>query len=155
MTAPTPRAVTAPPAEDPRPASRPTTVAGGKAHWDALTTEAIATGGIPWQNLRDGYDPRNVRKAELLPATQTPQGLRSPAQTATTVQLAWWTTSRAVSYRLRRDGADVAGATALTGTTYTDTGRTANTSYSYTVSSVDASGLRSEESPALVVKTSV
>lgn len=52
---------------DPRPASRPAEPAGGKAHWDALTTEAVATGGIAWQDLRDGYERPNVREAELLP----------------------------------------------------------------------------------------
>lgn len=67
MTAPTPRAATAPPAADPRPASRPTSVAGGKAHWDALTQEAVADGGIPWQELRDGSTTPVVREAELLP----------------------------------------------------------------------------------------
>lgn len=41
--------------------------AGGKAHWDALTTEAVATGGFSWQELRDGYERPNVREAELLP----------------------------------------------------------------------------------------
>ncbi len=71
MTAPTPRPVTTAPAADPRPASRPSTVAGGKAHWDALTTEAVATGGIPWQDLRDGYDRPNVREGELLPQPPT------------------------------------------------------------------------------------
>lgn len=77
MTAPTPRAVATPPANDPRPDSRPDEVAGGKAHWDALTTEAVATGGLTWQEVRDGYDPREdpiVRTEELLPAppAQTP-----------------------------------------------------------------------------------
>lgn len=59
--------MTAPIQPDPRPASRPAEPAGGKAHWDALTTEAVATGGFKWQQLRDGYERPNVREAELLP----------------------------------------------------------------------------------------
>lgn len=61
MTAPTPVQ------PDPRPASRPADPAGGKAHWDALTTEAVATGGYTWQQVRDGYTRPNIREAELLP----------------------------------------------------------------------------------------
>lgn len=72
MTAPTPRPVTEAPASDPRPDSRPASVAGGKAHWDALTTEAVATGGIPWTELRDGATISTVREAELLPKPPTP-----------------------------------------------------------------------------------
>ena len=70
MTAPTPRPVATPPASDPRPTSRPTEVAGGKAHWDALTVEAVATGGLTWQEARDGYQPANdpsLRDPEPLP----------------------------------------------------------------------------------------
>lgn len=52
---------------DPRPASRPADPAGGKAHWDALTTPAVATGGIPWQDIRDGAVVPVIRQAELLP----------------------------------------------------------------------------------------
>lgn len=72
---PTPRPVATPPASDPRPADRPTEVAGGKAHWDALTTEALATGGLHWTEVRDGYTGENdpvIREAELLPAPPPP-----------------------------------------------------------------------------------
>lgn len=62
MTDPTPLTVQ----PDPRPASRPEP-AGGKAHWDALTTEAEATGGHDWKTIRDGYVRPNIRDAELLP----------------------------------------------------------------------------------------
>lgn len=61
MTAPTPVQ------PDPRPASRPADPAGGPAHWEALTPSALATGGIPWQDLRDGAVRKNIREAELLP----------------------------------------------------------------------------------------
>jgi hypothetical protein len=72
----TPRPVTTAPDSDPRPTGnavspRPATVAGGKAHWDALTTEAIATGGLTWQQVAHGFDPvndvRSIRTMENLP----------------------------------------------------------------------------------------
>ncbi len=70
MTAPTPRPVDTPPASDPRPDSRPDEAAGGKAHWDALTIEKVATGGLTWQEVRDGYQSGNdpaLRTVEPLP----------------------------------------------------------------------------------------
>lgn len=77
MTAPiTPRPVTEAPAADPRPTGngvspRPATVAGGKAHWDALTVEAQATGGLTPAQQAHGFDPvndvRNIRTMEQLP----------------------------------------------------------------------------------------
>lgn len=51
---------------DPRPSSRPEP-AGGPAHWQALTPSDLATGGIKWQDLRDGLVRKQIRNAELLP----------------------------------------------------------------------------------------
>lgn len=151
----TPRPVTTAPDSDPRAASRPATVAGGKAHWDALTIEALATGGLTAAQVATGYDPTldPHRAAESLPNNGVPLNLRSTAVTATTADLAWNAVFDAVSYRLRRNGVDVAGATALTALTFHDTGLTTATTYSYTVSSIDASGVRSAESGAVSVKT--
>lgn len=93
-----------------------------------------------------------------LPADATaptaPTGLASPAKTATTVDLKWNVVGDAHSYRVRRGGVDVAGATALTEPKFKDTGRTTATAYSYTVSAADDAGNRSPESSALSVTTS-
>lgn len=157
MTAPTPRAVDTPPASDPRPGTRPAEAAGGKAHWDALTTEKVAVGGLTWQDARDGYQPGDdpvLRTVEPLPGSGTvPANLRTTARAATSIALAWDAPlGGATSYRLRDNGADVTGATALTGTTFNHTGLTAGTSHNYTVSALKG-GVRSAESPVLATAT--
>ena len=64
MTDPTPATVQ----PDPRPASRPVP-ATDKQYYDAMAANVAqaANGGIPWQQLRDGYQAPNIREAELLP----------------------------------------------------------------------------------------
>lgn len=158
MTAPTPRAVDTAPSSDPRPTTRPTEAAGGKAHWDALTTEKVAVGGLTWQQARDGYQSENdpvLRTTEPLPGSGTvPANLRTTARAATSIALAWDAPLGAAvtSYRLRDNGVDVTGATALNATTYTHTGLTANTEHKYTVSALRGS-TRGAESPVLVTRT--
>lgn len=66
-----------------------------------------------------------------------PGGLTVTGTTTSTVSLSWSAGSGADSYKVYRGTASV-GTT--TGTTYTDTGLTANTTYSYSVSAVNAVG---------------
>jgi chitodextrinase len=69
--------------------------------------------------------------------------------TGSTLVLTWTASTDAngvASYRVRRDGVDLPGAEAVTGTTFTDTTVSPGVSYTYTVSAVDAAGNRSAES---------
>ncbi|WP_084558108.1 fibronectin type III domain-containing protein [Hamadaea tsunoensis] len=87
-------------------------------------------------------------------APSVPTGLTSPNQTTTTIGLSWTASTDNVgvaSYRVYR-GTTLAG-TATT-TSFTDTGLTAGTQYSYTVRAVDAAGNVSAASSALNVSTS-
>jgi hypothetical protein len=152
-----PRPVTQAPDSDPRPGSRPATVAGGKAHWDALTTEALATGGLTTAQQANGFnrdtDSVSLGTIESLPHSGSiPSNLRVTAKTATTVDTAWEPVASATSYRLRRGGVDVTGATALTVLTFHETGLTTGTGYDYTVSAL-VNGTRGPESPAVHVVT--
>ncbi|MCZ4094986.1 MULTISPECIES: discoidin domain-containing protein [Streptomyces] len=73
-------------------------------------------------------------------APTAPGNPRVTGTTATSVSLAWDASTDDVGvtgYQVTRDGAVVATAT---GTTYTDTGRTQGTAYTYTVNAVDAAG---------------
>ncbi|WP_254705681.1 glycosyl hydrolase family 8 [Streptomyces vilmorinianum] len=90
--------------------------------------------------------------ADITPPS-TPGSLRSTGSTATSVSLAWNAATDNVGvtgYDLYRGG-NLVGST--TGTSYTDTGLTASTSYSYTVKARDAAGNRSAASNTLGVTT--
>jgi glucoamylase len=68
----------------------------------------------------------------------TPTGLSVTGTTPTTVALAWTASSNSpTGYRILRNGTQVGSST---GTSYTDTGLTAATSYSYTVESYNSAG---------------
>ncbi|WP_433221014.1 fibronectin type III domain-containing protein [Dactylosporangium sp. CS-047395] len=87
-------------------------------------------------------------------APSTPTGLTSPSKTATSVSLSWNASTDNVGvagYKVLRGGTQVGTAT---GTSYTDTGLTASTAYSYTVQAYDAAGNTSASSSALSVTTS-
>lgn len=89
-------------------------------------------------------------------APSTPTGLTATATSPNTVALSWAAATDnlgVVSYRVRRNGADLPGALAVTGTQFSDINLTAGTTYSYTVSAVDAAGNRSNESAAASVTT--
>jgi len=82
-----------------------------------------------------------------------PSNVTATVNSPTQVTVAWSpsTDDTAVaSYRVRRGGVDVA---TVTGTSFVDTGLTAQTTYSYTVSAADAAGNRSVESAAASVTT--
>ena len=65
------------------------------------------------------------------------------------VDLAWTASTDNVAvtgYRVRRDNVDITPTTGITGTTFSDTTVTAATTYSYTVSALDAAGNQSAPS---------
>ncbi len=86
-------------------------------------------------------------------APTVPSAVVAVAQSSTTVNVTWTASVDTVgvqSYRVMR-GAAVAGNT--TGLTFSEAGLTANTTYNYTVSAVDAAGNRSAESAVASVTT--
>jgi chitodextrinase len=86
-----------------------------------------------------------------------PQGLAASPTSTTTIDLTWNAStdnsggSGVASYRVQRGGATIAGSVAAT--SYSDSGLTANTTYSYTVSAIDVAGNRSAESTAAQATT--
>lgn len=97
--------------------------------------------------------PDPVAPAPDTTAPTTPTGLTVGAVTTTTVALSWTASTDAVGvtgYRVRRGGT-IVGTPA--GTTFTDTGRSAGTQYSYTVSAIDAAGNESAPTAAVTATT--
>lgn len=97
-----------------------------------------------------------VLNATTLADTQAPSvpgKPTSPSQTMTSVNLSWTAATDNVAvtgYRVYRNGTQVA---IQSTPSYSDTGLTVNTSYSYTVSAVDAAGNTSAQSAATAVST--
>ncbi|MFC5703158.1 carbohydrate binding domain-containing protein [Cohnella faecalis] len=86
-------------------------------------------------------------------APTVPTGLASTAKTDSSVSLAWTASTDNVAvtgYDIYRDGTKIGTST---GTSYTATGLSANTSYSFTVKAYDAAGNISAASVALSVTT--
>jgi chitodextrinase len=89
-------------------------------------------------------------------APSVPGGLSSPSQTTTSIALSWNAStdnaggSGVAGYEVLRNGAQVG---APGGTSFMDSGLTANTLYSYTVRSRDNAGNRSGLSGAISVRT--
>lgn len=76
-------------------------------------------------------------------APSTPGSLGADAVSSTSATIDWSASSDNVGvygYRVYRNGTLVSGATPISGTTFTNTGLTPNTSYTYTVAAVDAAG---------------
>ncbi|GAA1721680.1 hypothetical protein GCM10009745_83310 [Kribbella yunnanensis] len=83
----------------------------------------------------------------------TPTGLAATGTTSSSVSLAWNASTDNVGvtgYVVYRNGTEVATSP---GTTFTDTGRTASTSYTYTVKARDAAGNLSAASNAVTATT--
>ncbi len=78
-----------------------------------------------------------------------PTGLASSGVTSTAATLSWQASAGADSYTVRRDGTAVAN---VAGTTYTDTGLSADVGYAYTVVATNGNG-SSAPSSALSVRT--
>jgi chitinase len=88
-------------------------------------------------------------------APTSPTNLASPSKTSTTVNLTWTASTDNVgvtSYDVYRGGTNLAGN--ATGTSFTVSGLTASTAYSFTVKAKDAAGNISAASTALSVTTS-
>lgn len=82
------------------------------------------------------------------PAILPPAGLAVVSTTASSAALSWTAVSGASGYNVYRNGSKVT-ATPATSIAYTDTGLAASTTYSYQVSSVDASSLESSLSASV------
>jgi chitodextrinase len=83
-----------------------------------------------------------------------PTSLTSPSHTSSSVALSWGASTDNVGvtgYRVYRNGTQVG---TPTGTTFTDSGLTASTTYTYTVKAADAAGNLSAASNSLNVTTS-
>ncbi|AKJ15500.1 esterase [Streptomyces incarnatus] len=79
-----------------------------------------------------------------------PSGVTVTGTTDTSASLSWNAVSGAASYDVYRDGTKVGSAT---GTSYTDTGLSAGTSYRYTVAAVDSTGAVGASSSAVTATT--
>ena len=89
-------------------------------------------------------------------APSVPTGLAATATGPDTVDLSWTASSDDIGvagYNVYRDGATTPLVTVTSGTTYTDTGLTASTAYTYTVSAFDAAGNESAQSSAVTATT--
>ncbi len=87
-------------------------------------------------------------------APSVPTGLTSPSQTVNSISLTWTASTDNVAvtgYKVFRNGTQVGGT--ITTTSFTDTGLTQITQYSYTVAAIDAAGNTSVQSSALLVST--
>jgi chitodextrinase len=110
--------------------------ASGSAHADAdgvLTVERFAISDTGSRLLI-------LAAADDRSPPSTPNNLSGAATSSTSVALAWSASTDNVGvtgYRIYRNGSQVGTATA---TTFTDTGRTLGTTYSYTVAAFDAAG---------------
>lgn len=112
------------------------------------TVAAVGTGG----RLSERSPAVSVTTAPPAPPT-TPTGLRTTSVTFSTIGLAWTASSaeRGVAgYRVFRGGTQIAE---VTGTSYTDGGRSGGTTYSYSVEAFDTAGSASGRSAALSVTT--
>ncbi|WP_405083015.1 lytic polysaccharide monooxygenase [Paenibacillus chitinolyticus] len=83
-------------------------------------------------------------------ALPAPANLASTAVTDNSVSLSWASVAGAASYQVYRDNVAV-GTT--TSTSYTNTGLSSGTSYSFTVTAIDSSGKASPSSSVVTVKT--
>ncbi|SFA71294.1 Chitodextrinase [Cohnella sp. OV330] len=127
------------------------------------TTTAAASGGTVTLSLpsftRD-IAVKAVRQGSTTPDTTAPSApanLASPSKTETTVNLTWSASTDNVGvtgYDIYRGGTLIGSMTGAGSTSYTATGLTASTAYSFTVKAKDAAGNVSAASGALSVTTS-
>jgi chitodextrinase len=101
-----------------------------------------------------GTSPDSAQHCATTPAAvppPTPTGFTSPNQTHNTIQLTWTSTPGAAHYTLRRNNTIIA--TNLTTTSYTDTGLTPTTSYTYTLQAHNTYGDSPQTAPLTVATT--
>ena len=114
-----------------------------------------------WQMVRDGYSwfgpivSKTIDAGPILDVTppSAPTNLHTTAVTAKSVALSWDASTDdfgVVGYRIYRNGTQVGTST---GTTYTDSGLTQNTTYTYEVDAYDAIPNYGSKSTALPVTT--
>jgi poly(3-hydroxybutyrate) depolymerase len=109
------------------------------------TVKAVAANGVEGDGaLTQGT---TTGSAPILPA---PSKLTGTANSATTVILSWSVVTGAQSYNVYRNNTKVGNST---GTGYTDSGLTKQTTYSYTVSAVNSAGVEGSKSSAVSVTT--
>jgi large repetitive protein len=123
----------------------------GRSHVDTGLTNDVA-----YRYTLVAVDDSDNRSAESAPVTATPTDLTPPAVPAgpaadageRQVTLTWTANGEPdlASYRLLRDGVEIA---TVTGTTYTDPGRTNDVEYAYSLVAVDTHGNRSAASTAV------
>ncbi len=120
-------------------------------------TDTGLTDGTNYSYTVKAYDPSGNVSAASAPATATPKDTTAPSVPsglhATSgdgqVSLSWTAATDNVGvtgYRVYRNGNLI---TTVTGTSANDTGLTDGTSYSYTVSAIDAAGNASAQSGAV------
>ncbi|SDL01502.1 glycoside hydrolase family 6 protein [Streptomyces indicus] len=120
-------------------------------HWFHNQFSMLVRNAYPAVPTDGGGDPDPVDTT----APTVPTGLKTTAKTSSSVSLEWTASTDNVGvtgYDVYRDGAK-ANSTPVTGTSFTDTGLSASTAYSYTVRARDAAGNVSAASPALSVTT--
>ncbi len=81
-----------------------------------------------------------------------PTGLTVTGTTDATVSLSWNASSGATGYHVYRDGTKIT-TSAISATSFTDTGRSPSTTYSYRVSAVGSSGVESALSTVVSATT--
>lgn len=86
---------------------------------------------------------------DALPA---PTNVTATGATTSSMVIGWGAVTGAASYNVVRNGTQV-NASALTGTSYTDTGLAAATSYAWTVRAVDGAGVEGSASAAVNAST--
>jgi chitodextrinase len=105
--------------------------------------------GTPSAGFGAGYQTHLAGLTNTTTPPSVPTGLTSPSQTTSSISLSWTASSAGTNpvsgYNVYRSGTKV-GTTS--NTSYTDSGLSANTSYSYTVSAYDSSGNTSAQSSA-------
>lgn len=86
----------------------------------------------------DGDSPEATLTVTVVLPPSAPAELRITARTRTTISLAWDSVAGAAGYRLYRDGVQIYGGTAAS---YTDTGLSAETPYTYAVEAFNSGGV--------------
>ena len=134
-----------------------TTTADGSGNWSLAVTladgayslTAAATDSANNTTSTSGATTRTIDTT----APTVPTGLSGQATSPTAVALVWTASSDAggvTGYRIHRNGTAIATSAA---TAYTDTGLTAATAYTYTVTAYDAAGHESAQSAPATVTT--
>ncbi|RKY35269.1 MAG: hypothetical protein DRP78_05610, partial [Candidatus Omnitrophota bacterium] len=106
-------------------------------------------------NIDDFEISFNIAEAGDTTAPTVPADLQATASSSTEIDLIWTASTDNVGvtgYKIFRDGTEISTSTGLS---YSDTGLTASTSYSYTVSAYDAAENESEQTDGVSASTQV